>query len=180
MVATGGVAVGSDWFGGNPIMTIPDLSAFEIDISISEEYRGRVAPNYKAKVSVEAVPGLQIDGVLKKINDLAQPRSPYDQNGPRAFVGVVALDRADPRMVSGMSTRVEIVTDTLKNALLVPVEAVYHDGEKAVCLVRTGLRTEKRPVTVGKSDDHYVEITQGLSEGEQVSLDPLHESGDRK
>jgi multidrug resistance efflux pump len=52
------VKVGMEWYGGNTIMTIPDLSAFEIDISVPEEYRGKLSLNAKAAITVEAIPGV--------------------------------------------------------------------------------------------------------------------------
>jgi HlyD family secretion protein len=70
------IRVGMDWYGSNILMTIPDTSAFEIAISIGEEYRGKVNPGAKATITVEAIPGLVIDGELKKIESSGTPAAP--------------------------------------------------------------------------------------------------------
>lgn len=164
------IKVGSEWYGSNTIMTIPDLSAFEIDFNIAEEYRGRLVEGAAADITVEAVPGLRMTGKLTKISKLARPRIEYDPSSPKVFDGTVTPDKNDPRMISGMTARVEIVTDQLSNVLQVPIEAVFNDDGKPVCYVRRpDGKPEKREVKPGRSNDHYVEV-DGLKEGEEVQL----------
>ena len=160
--------VGAETYRGNTLITIPDLSAFEADISVSEEYRGRLKPGCKATVMIEAVPGLVLEGKLKEISPLARPRIPWDESSPKVFDGIIELKVADPRMVSGMSTRVEIVTDTAENVLLVPIESVFNEDGQTVCYVRNGAGYEKRRVKTARSNDNFVEIAEGVAEGDQV------------
>ena len=160
--------VGTETYRGNTLITIPDLSAFEADISVSEEYRGRLKPGCKATVTVVAVPGLVIEGKLKEISPLARPRIPWDESSPKVFDGMIELKVADPRMVSGMSTRVEIVTETAENVLLVPIEAVFNEDGQVLCYVRSGAGFERKRVKTARSNDDFVEIAEGLAEGDQV------------
>jgi HlyD family secretion protein len=164
------IKVGSEWYGSNTIMTIPDLSAFEIDFQIAEEYRGRLAEGAPADITIDAVPGLRMNGKLTKVSKLARPRVEYDPSSPKVFDGTVTPEKNDPRMISGMTARVEIVTDQLKDVLQVPIEAVFNDDGKPVCYVRRpGGKPEKREVKPGRSNDHFVEV-EGLKEGEEVQL----------
>lgn len=164
------IKVGSEWYGSNTIMTIPDLSAFEIDFNIAEEYRGRLTEGAAAEITIDAIPGLRMTGKLTKISKLARPRVEYDPSSPKVFDGTVTPVQNDPRMVSGMTARVEIVTDQLSNVLQVPIEGVFNDDGKPVCYVRTGEgKVEKREVKPGRSNDHFVEV-DGLKEGEEVQL----------
>ena len=166
------VQVGSEWYGSQTIMTIPDLSAFEIDFNIAEEYRGRLIEGATADITIDAVPGLRLTGKLTKISKLARPRVPYDPGSPKVFDGTISPDTHDPRTISGMTARVEIVTEQLKDALHVPIESVFNDDGKPVCYVRKphGQGVEKRHVKPGKANDHYVELLDGLAEGEEVQL----------
>jgi HlyD family secretion protein len=164
------IKVGSEWYGSNTIMTIPDLSAFEIDFQIAEEYRGRLAEGAPADITIDAVPGLRMNGKLTKVSKLARPRVEYDPSSPKVFDGTVTPDKNDPRTISGMTARVEILTDQLKDVLQVPIEAVFNDDGKAVCYVRRPEgKPEKREVKPGRSNDHFVEV-DGLKEGEEVQL----------
>ena len=172
-----GIRVGMDWYGANTLMTIPDTTAFEIAMSIGEEYRGKVSPGAKATITVEAIPGLVIDGELKKIENLARNRVQWDPGSPKVFDATLLPSRHDSRMISGMTTRVEILAETVPNVLLVPLEAVFNEGGDPVCYVRKGPTSERRPVQPGKSNDHFVEIISGLTEAEQVDLTPQRAPG---
>ena len=54
--------------------------------------------------------------------------------------------------------------------IAVPVAAVIEDGEEYICAVKTGETFERRVITLGQSDDRFVEIVDGLQEGEEVFL----------
>lgn len=141
-------------------------------MSIGEEYRGKLSVGARAMITVEAIPGLAIEGQVKKIESLARNRIPWDESSPKVFETTLLPTRHDDRMISGMTTRIEIVAEVVPNVLQVPLEAVFNDDGEPVCYVRKGAGSEKRSVQPGKSNDHSVEITSGLAEGEQVDLTP--------
>jgi multidrug resistance efflux pump len=183
------IKVGAEWYGGNVLLTIPDLSSFEIDIAIAEEYRGKVKEGLKTAVTLEAVPGLQLVGTLKEISKLGRPRTPWDPSGPRVFEAKISLDSSDPRMVSGMTTRAEIVAEVMNDVVYVPIDAVSNEDGKAYCLVRRGRGgggggggndVDKRLVKTGRSNENFVEIRDGLKEGELLSLVPVMDVADAK
>jgi hypothetical protein len=179
------VRVGMDWYSGSPIMTIPDLSAFQVSVEIPEVYRGRVMLGMPAQVTIEAVPGLVMEGKLKTLASVARNKITWDTSSPQVFDAMVSLDKWDARLVAGMTTRVEVTTGYLADAIFVPVEAVFNDAGKTVAYVsrvgkvekgdpnKEGL-PEKRPVGVGQANDHVVAILMGLKEGEQVLLAQPH------
>ncbi len=69
----------------------------------------------------------------------------------------------------GLTVTVDIVVASRTNVLLVPNGAVTKEGLKSyVQVVNASGGTEKREVTPGISNWQYTEITNGLSEGEQV------------
>ncbi len=172
------VEVGAEWYKNNTILTIPDFSKFEIDISVAEEYRGRVKPNCKALVTLEAVPGLKLEGKLKRISNLAQPRVRWDDSSPKVFKGIVQLGAADKRMVSGMTCRVEIVAEIVKSALVVPIEAVFNEDGKPVVYLRKGRQGfERREVQPGRNNEDFVQITGGLAEKDEIWLIHPHRAG---
>src|SRR5207245_10404735 len=119
-----------------------------------EEYRGKVKEGLKAAVTLEAVPGLQLVGTLREISKLGRPRTPWDPSGPRVFEAKVALEASDPRMVSGMTTRVEIVADTMNGVLYAPIDAVSNEDGKTFCQVRERGGGGKRQGKHGRKNEH--------------------------
>ncbi|MEF2097529.1 efflux RND transporter periplasmic adaptor subunit [Bacillus sp. CFBP9009] len=96
------------------------------------------------------------------------------ENGVSSFDVTIKIDKPGDIKI-GMSTEVSILTNSVKDALYVPIEAVQMDGEeKYVNIQQSGTTEEaastKTVVETGISNDRYIEITSGLEEGQFVSL----------
>ena len=77
---------------------------------------------------------------------------------------------------SGMNCRVTVHADTVPDAVQVPVVAVFQEGGEHYCLVRDGSRDVRRVVKLGASNGNVVQVTEGLREGEVVTLhDPTED-----
>jgi len=76
----------------------------------------------------------------------------------------------DPRLMPGMTMRVEIIVETVTNVLHLPIEAVFQREGKTFARVKGVTGVEERPVTTGRTSNSFVEILSGLEEGERVTL----------
>jgi hypothetical protein len=76
-----------------------------------------------------------------------------------------------------MSARVEIVVAEIDSCLSVPVQAVGGTAGKPAVFVRGSGGDVSRPVRLGRSNDRFVEILEGVSEGDVVLLAPPREAG---
>ena len=70
-----------------------------------------------------------------------------------------------------MTAKARIFVGELDNVLVVPLQAVsQHKGEfSAYVDAQAGI--QRRPVKIGESNEQFVEIKDGLTEGEVVALD---------
>ena len=96
------------------------------------------------------------------------------ENGVSSFDVTIKIDKPGDIKI-GMSTEVSILTNSVKDALYVPIEAVQIDGEEKYVNIQQSGTTEgaastKKVVETGISNDKYIEITSGLEEGQFVSL----------
>jgi hypothetical protein len=73
-------------------------------------------------------------------------------------------------MRPGMSCSVEILIEELEDALYVPVQAVFTDGGASHAFVDTPDGPERRAVVTGSFNDLWVQVVEGLEEGETVLL----------
>ena len=80
----------------------------------------------------------------------------------------------DESVVIGFDVDVSIDTERLENVLVLPVAAVTtEDGENYVFVYDPEERTvSKRSVTLGLASDDAYQVLDGLSDGEQVVLNP--------
>ena len=75
----------------------------------------------------------------------------------------------DFELKEGLSVTVSIIIEGASDVLLVPNEATtYRGGAAYVQVMSADSTTEERSIQTGISDWQYTEVTEGLSEGEQV------------
>ena len=151
------------------LVTIPEVSRMLVDTSLREADLHRVQAGQSAVVSLDAFPGARLTGKVITVGTIARvsPTRPFD--GKR-FDVVVALDPGGLNLRPEMTARVEIRLAEVKNALVIPMTAVFGRAGQRVVYVSTGSTIETRPVTLGQSDSVRVEVLSGLHEGEWIRL----------
>lgn len=81
-----------------------------------------------------------------------------------------AISMADFQPKEGLTVTATIFVNERRDVLLVPNGAIVKEGGKSYVQVVNGEVTEKREVATGLSNWQYTEITEGVSEGEQVLI----------
>ena len=69
-----------------------------------------------------------------------------------------------------MSVQIEVVSQVLNNVVFIPIEAVQEQEGKFFVYRNNGGTPETVDVTLGLSNDGFVEITSGLKEDDEVYL----------
>ena len=78
--------------------------------------------------------------------------------------------KPDVKLKPGISAKVEIQIDRVQDATYIPLQCVYQIGGENHCRVKVGENIEVRKIEIGVSSDKFVQITDGLTEGERVLL----------
>ncbi len=104
-------------------------------------------------------------------------RQDRDGGDVHNFMSVVKLDRGAPGLKPNMSAHVYINLPQREGVLAVPHEAVVPDESHYVCFLPREDHLERREVRVGQGTDDLIEITEGLSEGDVVALNPPVQGG---
>ena len=151
---------GADVTLNTPVALIADVSAIIAKADVPERYAGRVRTGQDVRVRIEAFPDRTFQGRVSRVSPVVDPatRSAYME---------VLLDNSSGLLRSGMFANLSIVVTAKADALAVPVEAVTDASGSAVFVVKDG-KAVKREVVEGLKTEAYVEITEGLSPGEQV------------
>ncbi len=161
--ATGSSSSSASSGSSGSSITISDMGSLEVEVSVSEADITSVAVDQTATVTFDALDDTEFTGTVKSISPNGTSSS-----GVVNFTVTLSLDRQDDRLRPDMTATADIATQVAENVVAVPVAAVRSsDGEKYV-IVMNGAQQSNTPVTVGVSDDSYVEIESGLSEGDVV------------
>jgi HlyD family secretion protein len=181
-ISNGQAVSGSGGFNsGTEVLTIADLTAMIINAQVNQADVPRLKSGATVEVTVEAVPGLRVNGIVERISPQATIK-----NNIKGYPARILLKNVDPRVRPGMTANVKIPVASAANVTAVPLAAVFTernadtgDMERFV-YVQQADTFEKRNVKVGVSDFACAEIQEGLKEGEIVALELPKEERDKK
>jgi HlyD family secretion protein len=135
--------------------------------SVPESEIHHLAPGERATIELDAFPGRRLTGVLRSIGSVGAS----EKNETRSFPVTISLDESDPRFRPGMVARCTIRGAPVKDALLVPVEAVHADERGSFARVASAFGgTRVRRIVVGKTTARFAEVREGLRVGERVRV----------
>ncbi len=164
------IEVGRDVYEREEIMSIPNTSEMAVDAKIHETNIDKVMLGQFARIIVDAVPDQVFYGQVLKIAPLPDPVAFMANPDLKVYTTEVSL-AGGSMLRPGMSAKVEIVIALLKDVLVVPVQCIANRGGKKICYVQTN-SSQAREVKTGPYNDKFVQILEGLKEGEKVLLNP--------
>ena len=161
--------VGDTVWQNQPLLYLPDISAMIVRTQVREVDLHKISKGQKTIIQVDAYPDVLFAGTVTAIGVLATD-SLEGGRGEKYFQVTVAMSGEDVRLRPGMTARVYIHTDAVKNVLTVPTYAVFNEGGQKFCYVYQGGGLIKRDVKVGRQNEDVIEIVSGLSNGDRISL----------
>lgn len=190
--------LGTNQFQGTEVMTIADLSRMEAQVDVSENDVILVSIGDTARVSVDALPNQKIAALVYEIANTATSKGLGTQEEVTNFQVKMRIVEKNVQLRPGMSMTGDIETETRQNVLAVPIQSVTArapkvemkegsgDGQSGtfvtantpknradnkpkeiVFLVDNGV-AKAMPVKRGISDGSFIEIMNGVTEGQEV------------
>ncbi len=139
------------------LMSVVDLTAFEVEASIAQSYAERLSPGMEAIVRVGDT---QFAGRLRAI-------SPEVTNN--SVLARIRFDGQTPDSLrQNQRVNVELTLDSVANALTIPRGPFIDSGGGRVIYVVDGDVATRRNIRLGASSDGRIEVLSGLTAGEQV------------
>ncbi len=151
---------------------IYDRSELVFDMAIDEKDIGKIQVGQKVEITAGALDDQSFTGVVDKVNI-----NGTTVNGNTSYPVTIKVDGAPEELYPGMNVSAKIIVEEAGSVLTLPVEAVERGDTVLValpgCLDENGAifdlsATEERQVTLGRNDDNYIEIVDGLEEGDIV------------
>lgn len=145
-----------------PIATLQDLNALYVKALVNELYIPQVQLGQRALVRLEADPSRILEGTVRQISplpSLTAGLANYD-----VHIEIPSLEE----LRAGMTAELQIIAAEKADALLIPREALVFEGTSwAVRVLRQG-GIAVVPVETGLRQGRWVEVINGLQEGERV------------
>jgi len=159
------------------IMTIGDLSRMEMVVEVDESDVSMVSPGDSAKIKVDALPDRKFNGAVTEIANKATSRGRGTQDEVTIFeVKIRVTDENVEQLRSGMSATVDIETETHKDVLYIPIQAITtrdiagesDDPKGQVVFAVENGQAKMTPIETGIMNETDVEIISGLKKDQVV------------
>lgn len=161
--------IGSQVSAGAQIAIVSDLSHFKVEAEIADSYAERLGSGAKAIIKIGQ---LQLDGTVVNI-------TPSVKNGVIQFT-VMLSDAGNPRLRSGLKTDVYVTHGIQDDVVRIPNSSYYIGAGEYELWVVNGNKAEKRKVKLGESSFEYVEVVNGLNEGDKVIISDMNQYRNKK
>jgi HlyD family secretion protein len=187
---------------GSTLMTVADMSVITAEVKVDETDIVNVKFGQPAEITIDAIPKKVFHGTVTEIGNnaiirssgLSTSQSLTGSEEAKDFKVVVTLTDAPPNLRPGLSTTAKITTNTIKDAVNIPIQALTvrqkSDLEKklagsgtvqaasaetkqdkeeiqGVFVVKNG-RADFRKVDTGITGTTNIEVKGGLQPGEQI------------
>ena len=148
----------------NPLVWIMNIDKVKIEVYIPEVHLPEVRIGDSVEIKVDAYPTELFHGKISTINPMIDPMN-------RTFKVKILISNKDYRLNSGMFARVKILPNIQQNAIVVPIRAVTEREKSQVAFVVENKRATMKVVQTGINDNTYIQILEGLQEGEIVIVE---------
>lgn len=153
---------GMRFMPGEMLYQVADLSSVWVIADVFEQDIGLVKPGVKAKVKINAYPDKVFEGKISYVY-------PTLKADTRTVQVRIELPNPGLLLKPAMYAQVELPVGANKEVLAIPDSAVIDSGTRRIVLVQLKEgRFEPREIKTGARSDNYVEVLEGLKEGEPV------------
>ncbi|MFC1808424.1 efflux RND transporter periplasmic adaptor subunit [Candidatus Omnitrophota bacterium] len=147
------------------------------EIGIIEKDINRIALGQKAKINVDTYPGVDFEGKIENVAPIIEGKS-------RTLTSKIRIKNDNPKgtLLPGMFARTWISVYEKKNTIKLPSSCLYDldsNGEfDSVYSVGEDNVAKTKPIKIGYISTDYVEILDGIREGDQVVSEAMAELKD--
>jgi macrolide-specific efflux system membrane fusion protein len=147
------------------IIVIGNSTSFQVVAPFSQQAATQLATGQTGTVTFDALPGVRFACRVAAIASTAT-----SVNGVPEFYAALLPSGTDPRLRTGMTANVSVTVAQATNVLAVPSQAVYFGSDATYVSVWRNGKSVPTQVTVGLVGAQRIQITSGLTAGEQVVL----------
>ncbi len=149
------------------VATLPDLRYMLSKTYVNEVDIRKLSVNQMVSIGLDAFPELKLKGKVTQVANVGEQKGNTDS---KVFEVVIEVLETDTNVRPGMTTSNRIFTNTVKDTLIMPLEAIFNQDSVSFVYYKNGLSIEKRQVLLGDANENEVIVVAGLAEGDKVLL----------
>jgi len=153
----------------NPIVaTLPDLSIMVSRTYINEVDIKKVRTGQQVHIGLDAFPKKKLTGKVINIANVGEQKPNSDA---KVFEVNVQINEKDSLLLPSMTTSNNIIAQTVKDVLYVPLECLHNQGDSlSYVFKQEGASIIRQEVVVGETNENEAVVLAGLKIDETVAL----------
>jgi len=161
IVGTRRISVGALVSPGTVVATLDDISRVKLDFAVPETFLASLKQGLPIEATAAAYPDDVFKGTVIAIDNRIDPKT-------RAITIRAEIDNKDLRLRPGMLMVVELIKDQ-RMSLMIPESSLFPDNDRQyVFVVGPESIAHRTEVKIGRRQPGFVEILDGLAEGDVV------------
>jgi len=152
------------------IIFLPDPSKMQVKCKVNESRITLIKEGMPARITVDAIPGLKLTGLVTKVNRYAEPGS-WMNSSTKEYATYIEIIDPPEEIRTGMTSDVHIFVEQLDNTVQIPIQGLYEHGDEMYSLRQTGpSEFETVKVTMRATNDTMASIDDGINENDRIVL----------
>jgi HlyD family secretion protein len=149
---------------GTTIVSMISNNKFQIETYLSQTELGKIKVGDAVKATLDAYgKDVIFDATIITIDPAATISS-----GISSYKVAAEISNDDERIKPGLTANITIFDEKAENAITVPLTSLLKENGQNYVLLKNKNKIELKKVETGLSDGQRIQITSGLSEGENI------------
>jgi membrane fusion protein (multidrug efflux system) len=157
------VSAGDYVKNGTNLFVIIQNNPLKLNFTVTEKDVGRLKKGQEAVFKVDTFPGREFKGNVSIIYPSLEERT-------RTLEVEALVPNKDGLLKPGTFAHVTLYTGAERDVVIVPVTALLYEGESVKIFIIEDGKAKERYLKIGNKYGEFMEITDGLQDGEQVVL----------
>jgi HlyD family secretion protein len=156
------------------IINLPDLDQMKVNARIHESRISMVRQKMPVIVKIDAYPEEVFHGEVDMVASVPSSTGGFGSTTKEYEAVVRITDETEKvnKLRPGLTATTEVLVERREGVLQIPVQANITIGAKQFVFVAIGKKVDLRPIKVGKTNSNFIEILEGLEEGDGVVMNP--------
>ena len=161
---------GDQLYPGRAFMEVIDPSSMLLNATVNQVDAQRIRIGMKAKVHLDAYPGLEFIAHIVGVNALS--KTSYRRPNFKGDIDVrLKFDHIDENVIPDISGSADVVLASEQNALVAPRESIFlSPGGAPYIYLQTEAGWQRHDVRLGLQNNTHVSIRAGASQGDVLAL----------
>lgn len=154
------------------IIRLPNPQRMQVVAKVNESRIDLVRPGMAARVSIDALPGLELEGRVRRVSEYPLQQFTTLTAHIKEYATEIEIINPPEGIRPGMTAKAAVIVEERENATQVPLQAVFERDGRYYCLTHGATGITARQLQLGPTNDKYVIVEQGLSGSESVVVTP--------